>query len=119
MDTLAASTSANNQHHPPFTATGTVEVPVFYPTIQEMRDFPALINKIEQQHRAHLVCGIAKVLYMFLSEYITSVVCGIFSLRSVHLSYCGISNLISHDVKRFSPISRKKILYFIYLIPNP
>ncbi|VIO94337.1 Uncharacterized protein BM_BM6641 [Brugia malayi] len=61
MDTSAASTSAHNQHHPSFAPTGTIEVPVFYPTIEEMRDFPTLINKIEQQHRAHLVCGIAKI----------------------------------------------------------
>ncbi|MCP9261945.1 putative lysine-specific demethylase 4A [Dirofilaria immitis] len=61
MDTSAASTSANNQHHPLFTSTGTLEVPVFYPTIEEMRDFPALISKIEQEHRAHLICGIAKI----------------------------------------------------------
>lgn len=56
----AASTSSEDPH-PRFAPTGTVEVPVFYPTIEEMRDFPALINKIEQKHRAHLVCGIAKV----------------------------------------------------------
>ncbi|VDN32181.1 unnamed protein product [Gongylonema pulchrum] len=56
----AASTSTSDDPHPYFMPTGTVEVPVFYPTIDEMRDFPALINKIEQQHGAHLVCGIAK-----------------------------------------------------------
>lgn len=76
MDTSAASTSANNQHHPSFAPTGTVEVPVFYPTIEEMRDFPALINRIEQQHRAHLICGIAKVLLLIVLAIFLH--CGVF-----------------------------------------
>lgn len=76
MDTSAASTSANNQH-PSFASTGTIEVPVFYPTIEEMRDFPALINKIEQEHGAHLVCGIAKVLLSIICKVM------IFSIVSV------------------------------------
>lgn len=47
--------------HPHFTSTGTVQVPVFYPSMEEMRDFPAFLSKVEQQHHAHLTCGIAKI----------------------------------------------------------
>uniref|UniRef100_A0A915AS92 [histone H3]-trimethyl-L-lysine(9) demethylase n=1 Tax=Parascaris univalens TaxID=6257 RepID=A0A915AS92_PARUN len=47
--------------HPHFISTGTVQVPVFYPSMEEMRDFPSFLSKVEQQHHAHLTCGIAKV----------------------------------------------------------
>lgn len=45
-------------------STGTIEVPVFYPTLTEMADFPGYIRKIEEEHQAHLVCGIAKVSFI-------------------------------------------------------
>ncbi|VDN01958.1 unnamed protein product [Thelazia callipaeda] len=61
MDISSASTSANSAHHPVFMPTGTVNVPVFYPTIEEMQDFPSLINRIEREYGAHLICGIAKI----------------------------------------------------------
>lgn len=58
---MNVSASTSDRVHPRFEPTGTVEVPVFYPTLEEMKDFPGYINKIEQEHHAHLICGIAKV----------------------------------------------------------
>ena len=42
-------------------STGTIEVPVFYPSLEEMKDFARYIKRIEAEHQAHLVCGIAKI----------------------------------------------------------
>lgn len=64
-----ASTSDYWKGHPRFTSTGTIDVPVFYPTIHEMRDFPTFIDKIEQMHHAHLICGIVKVPLNSFSYY--------------------------------------------------
>ncbi|VDK55562.1 unnamed protein product [Anisakis simplex] len=47
--------------HPTFTSTGTIQVPVFHPTLNEMLDFPGYLNKIEREHGTHLICGIAKI----------------------------------------------------------
>uniref|UniRef100_A0A0N5AWR7 [Histone H3]-trimethyl-L-lysine(9) demethylase n=1 Tax=Syphacia muris TaxID=451379 RepID=A0A0N5AWR7_9BILA len=53
--------TSNASTFPEWKSTGTVEVPVFYPTMEEMKDFCGYVKKIEEEHKAHLVCGIAKI----------------------------------------------------------
>lgn len=116
MDAPAASTSANNQHHPSFAPTGTVEVPVFYPTIEEMRDFPTLINKIEQQHGAHLVCGIAKVLFIVSKWLLFFYLWYLLSNQSTHLFlHAAFPTSFYMKVRGLRPILSPKERFVFYL----
>lgn len=45
-----------------FSSTGTVQVQIFHPTIEEMNDFSAYIRKVEQEHGGHISCGIVKII---------------------------------------------------------